>query len=51
MLAIGYLAPVKFFVKKLQLKHFGSCFERILNRKWPLSYRYYISYRDARGPA
>ena len=38
MLAIGYLAPGEIFVNILQLKHFGSYFERILNRKWLLSY-------------
>ena len=43
MLAIGYLAPGDIFVNMLQLKHFGSYFERILNRKWLLSYRNLIS--------
>ena len=39
MLTIGYLAPGEFFVNILQLKHFGIYFERILNRKWLLSYK------------
>ena len=45
-----YLAPGEIFKNILQLKRFGSHFERILNSKWLLSYRNNdISYRDARG--
>ena len=34
-----YLAPGEICENMLQLKRFGLNFERILNRKWPLSYR------------
>ena len=45
-----YLAPGEIFENMLQLKRFGSSFERILNRKWLPSFRNSdISYRDARG--
>ena len=50
-----YLAPGEIFENMLQLKPFGLNLERILNRKWPLSYRNGgISYRvkinmNARG--
>ena len=44
-----HLAPGEIFENMLQLKRFGLYFERILNRKWLLSYRNSdISYRDAR---
>ena len=49
---MGYLivAPGEIFENMLQLKRFGLYFERILNRKWLLSYRNNdISYRDAGG--
>ena len=36
---MGYLAPGEFFENIVQLKRFGLSFERILNRKWLLSYR------------
>ena len=39
MLAIGYLCPGEIFANILQLKHFGSYFERILKRKELLSYK------------
>ena len=46
---MGYLAIDEIFENMLQLKHFGLYFEGIMNRKWLLSYRNNISYRDARG--
>ena len=47
---MGHLASGKIFENMLQLKHFGLHFEKILNRKWLLSYRNSdISYRDAKG--
>ena len=36
---MGYLATGEIFENMLQLKHFGLFFERIMNRKWLLSYR------------
>ena len=50
-MGIGLLiAPVEIFENRMQLKHFGLYFERILNRKWLLSYRNNdISYRDTCG--
>ena len=36
---MGYLATGEIFENMLQLKHFGLYFERIMNRKWLLSYR------------
>ena len=45
-----FLAIGKIFENMQQLKRFGLNFERILNRKWLLSYRNSdISCRDARG--
>ena len=42
-----YLATGEIFENMLQLKDFGLYFERIMNRKWLLSYRNNgISYRD-----
>ena len=42
-----YLAPGKIFENMLQLKRFGLNLERILNRKWLLSYRKGdITYRE-----
>ena len=47
---MGYLATREIFENMLQLKRFGLYFEKILNRKWLLSYRNNdISYRNARG--
>ena len=47
---MGYLAPGKIFENMLQLKRFGLKLERILNRKWLLSYRNVISpTENARG--
>ena len=47
---MGYLVTREIFENMLQLKRFGLDFERIMNRKWLLSYRNNdISYRDARG--
>ena len=47
---MGYLAPDEIFENMLQSKRFGLYYERILNRKWLLSYRNNdISYRDARA--
>ena len=44
---MGYLAPDEIIENMLQLKRFGFHFERILYRKWLLSYRNNdISYRD-----
>ena len=49
MLAMAYLATRQIFKNMLQLKRFGLYFERIMNRKWLLSYRNNdISYRNAR---
>ena len=43
---MGYLATGEIFENMLQLKSFGLYFERIMNRKWLLSYRNDdISYR------
>ena len=39
MLAMHGVNLMKKFVKTLQLKRFNLNFERILNRKWLLSYR------------
>ena len=36
---MGYLATGEIFKNMLLLKHFGSYFEGIMNRKWPLSYQ------------
>ena len=49
---MGYLAPGDILKNMLKLKRLGLYFERILNRKWLLSYRNNdISYKDAiRGP-
>ena len=47
---MGYLATGEFYENMLQLKRFGLYLERIMNRKWLLSYRNNdISYRDSRG--
>ena len=47
---MGYLASGEIFENMLQLKRLGLYLDRILNRKWLLSYRNIdISYRDARG--
>ena len=42
-LAMGYFAPGEIFENMLQLKRFGSYFERFLNRKWLLSLEIMIS--------
>ena len=39
MFAMGYLATGEIFENMLQLKRFGLHFERIMNKKWLLSYR------------
>ena len=39
---MGYLALGEIFENMLQLKRFGLYFERILNRKWQLSYRNHL---------
>ena len=45
-----YFAPGEIFENILQLKRFGLNFERILNRKWLLSYRNGdISYKECWG--
>ena len=36
---MGYFATGEIFENMLQLKRFGLYFERIMNRKWLLSYR------------
>ena len=41
-----YLAPGEIFENMLQLKRFGLNFERILNRKWLLSYTNVITDRE-----
>ena len=42
-----YLSPGEIFDNMLQLKRFGINLERILNRKWLLSYRNGdITYRE-----
>ena len=47
---MGYSASGEIFENMLQLKRLGLYLDRILNRKWLLSYRNIdISYRDARG--
>ena len=47
---MGYLSTGEIFENMLQLKRFGIYFERIVIRKWLLSYRNNdISYRHARG--
>ena len=47
---MGYSATGEIFENMLKLKRFRLYLERILNRKWLLSYRNNdISYRDARG--
>ena len=47
---MGYLTTGGIFENILQLKRFGLYFERIMIRKWLLSYRNNdISYRDAKG--
>ena len=43
------MAPSEILENILQLKSFGLYFEGIRNRKWLLSYRNDISYRDATG--
>ena len=44
---MGYLAPGE-ILENMLLKRFSLYFERILNRKWLLLYRYSdLSYRDA----
>ena len=46
---MGYLALGELFENMPQLKRFGLYFERFLNKKFLLSYRNNISYRDAKG--
>ena len=41
---MGYLATGEIFENMLQLKSFCLYFERIMNRKWLLSYRNNITY-------
>ena len=36
---MGYLATGEIFENMLHLKRFGLHFEKIMNRKWLLSYR------------
>ena len=50
MLAIKYLGPGEICENMLQLKHFSSNFERILNRKLLLPFRNVdISYKECNG--
>ena len=47
---MGYQATREIFENMLQLKRLSLYFERIMNRKWLLSYRNNdVSYRDAMG--